>query len=71
MGPKLKEMDEVVKMIHSSTIQTRDKDQGRTLLVCASFFLAIFYYWYLYNTLYLSEKYPHDLGNVHLDVSNV
>lgn len=39
MAPKLKEMDEVVKMIHLSTIQTRDNDQGKTLLVCATSFL--------------------------------
>ncbi|KAJ6678779.1 PHOSPHATIDYLINOSITOL GLYCAN-RELATED [Salix viminalis] len=36
MTPKLKEMDEVVKMIHLSTIQTRDNDQGKTLLVVVS-----------------------------------
>lgn len=36
MAPKLKEMDEVVKMIHLSTIQTRDNDQGKTLLVVVS-----------------------------------
>jgi hypothetical protein len=28
-----------VKMIHLSTIQTRDNDQGKTLLVCATSFL--------------------------------
>ncbi|KAG5241086.1 GPI ethanolamine phosphate transferase [Salix suchowensis] len=36
MTPKLKEMDEVVKMIHLSTIQTQDNDQGKTLLVVVS-----------------------------------
>ncbi|XP_043805495.1 GPI ethanolamine phosphate transferase 2 isoform X2 [Manihot esculenta] len=36
MGPKLLEMDEVVKMIHLSTIQAHDHDQGRTLLVVVS-----------------------------------
>ncbi|XP_021639181.2 GPI ethanolamine phosphate transferase 2 isoform X3 [Hevea brasiliensis] len=36
MGPKLLEMDEVVKMIHLSTIQTHDNDRGRTLLVVVS-----------------------------------
>lgn len=36
MGPKLKEMDEVIKMIHLSTIQNQENDHGRTLLVCAS-----------------------------------
>ncbi|XP_037497690.1 GPI ethanolamine phosphate transferase 2 isoform X4 [Jatropha curcas] len=36
MGPKLMEMDEVVKAIHSSTIQTPDDNQGWTLLVVVS-----------------------------------
>eukprot|EP00257_Ricinus_communis_P022146 XP_015581796.1 GPI ethanolamine phosphate transferase 2 isoform X2 [Ricinus communis] len=36
MGPKLMEMDGVVKMIHSSTIQTNNDNQGRTLLVVVS-----------------------------------
>ncbi|GFY90791.1 alkaline-phosphatase-like family protein [Actinidia rufa] len=38
MGPKLKEMDEVVQMIHLSAKQSQDNGQGRTLLVCATFF---------------------------------
>ncbi|KAI8536396.1 hypothetical protein RHMOL_Rhmol10G0253800 [Rhododendron molle] len=33
MGSKVKEMDEVIKMIHLSTKQFQDNDQGRTLLV--------------------------------------
>lgn len=36
MPPKLKEMDEVIKMIHLSTIQPQDNDQGRTLLMVVS-----------------------------------
>ncbi|KAK3019328.1 hypothetical protein RJ639_003702, partial [Escallonia herrerae] len=36
MGPKLSEMDEVVKMIHLRTIQTQKSDQGRTLLLLVS-----------------------------------
>ncbi|WCJ31981.1 GPI ethanolamine phosphate transferase 2 [Euphorbia peplus] len=36
MGPKLKEMDEVVKMIHLATIDTHDNNQPQTLLVVAS-----------------------------------
>ncbi|KVI03181.1 Alkaline phosphatase-like, alpha/beta/alpha, partial [Cynara cardunculus var. scolymus] len=32
MGPKLQEMDEVIKMIHLSTIQTQESGHGRTLL---------------------------------------
>ncbi|KAK2977286.1 hypothetical protein RJ640_013051, partial [Escallonia rubra] len=36
MGPKLSEMDEVVKMIHLRTIQTQKSDQGRTLLLVVS-----------------------------------
>ncbi|CAK7339628.1 unnamed protein product [Dovyalis caffra] len=36
MAPKLKEMDEVVKMIHLSTIQTQDNGRGKTLLVVVS-----------------------------------
>lgn len=36
MGSKVKEMDEVIKMIHLSTKQFQDNDQGRTLLVCAT-----------------------------------
>lgn len=36
MAPKLMEMDEVVKMIHSSTIMNPD-DKKRTLLVCGTF----------------------------------
>ncbi|CAL5323751.1 unnamed protein product [Camellia sinensis] len=36
MGAKLKEMDEVVKMIHSSAKRSQDNNQGRTLLVVVS-----------------------------------
>ncbi|KAK3024564.1 hypothetical protein RJ639_043504, partial [Escallonia herrerae] len=36
MGPKLSEMDEVVKMIHLRTIQTQKSDEGRTLLLVVS-----------------------------------
>uniref|UniRef100_A0A5B7BMG7 Putative Alkaline-phosphatase-like family protein n=1 Tax=Davidia involucrata TaxID=16924 RepID=A0A5B7BMG7_DAVIN len=36
MGPKLNEMDEVVKMIHLSAIQSQDNDQGQTLLMIVS-----------------------------------
>lgn len=36
MGPKLKEMDDVIKMIDLSTIQSQKEDQRRTLLVCAA-----------------------------------
>ncbi|KAA8546732.1 hypothetical protein F0562_003161 [Nyssa sinensis] len=36
MGPKLKEMDEVVKMIHLSALRSQDNDQGKTLLMIVS-----------------------------------
>ncbi|XVF17348.1 hypothetical protein REPUB_Repub10bG0113200 [Reevesia pubescens] len=36
MAPKLEEMDEVVKMIHSSPTQSQGKGQGRTLLMIVS-----------------------------------
>ncbi|KAL6953801.1 hypothetical protein U1Q18_048013 [Sarracenia purpurea var. burkii] len=36
MGPKLKEMDDVVKMIHMNTKQSEDNDQGRTLVMVVS-----------------------------------
>lgn len=36
MGSKLKEMDEVIKMIHLSTKWCQDNDQGRTLLMVVS-----------------------------------
>lgn len=36
MDPKMKEMDEVIKMIHLSTIHSRHNDSRRTLLVCAT-----------------------------------
>ncbi|KAF7130490.1 hypothetical protein RHSIM_Rhsim10G0172300 [Rhododendron simsii] len=36
MGSKVKEMDEVIKMIHLSTKQFQDNDQGRTLLMVVS-----------------------------------
>ncbi|XP_052196246.1 GPI ethanolamine phosphate transferase 2 isoform X2 [Diospyros lotus] len=36
MGPKLKEMDEVIKLIHLSSSQSQDNDQGRTLLMVVS-----------------------------------
>lgn len=36
MTPKLMEMDEVIKMIHSSTIQTQEVEQRGTLLVRAA-----------------------------------
>ncbi|KAI3664802.1 hypothetical protein L6452_43410 [Arctium lappa] len=36
MGPKLREMDEVIKMIHLSTIHAQESDHGRTLLVVVS-----------------------------------
>ncbi|XAR73479.1 hypothetical protein NMG60_11007463 [Bertholletia excelsa] len=36
MGPKLKEMDEVVKMIHLCAIQSQENGQGRTLLMIVS-----------------------------------
>ncbi|KAJ0636247.1 putative alkaline-phosphatase-like, core domain superfamily [Helianthus annuus] len=34
MGAKLREMDEIIKMIHLSTIQSQESDHRRTLLVC-------------------------------------
>ncbi|XP_017975282.1 PREDICTED: GPI ethanolamine phosphate transferase 2 [Theobroma cacao] len=36
MAPKLKEMDEVVKLIHSSTTQSQGNARGRTLLMVVS-----------------------------------
>ncbi|OMO56261.1 Type I phosphodiesterase/nucleotide pyrophosphatase/phosphate transferase [Corchorus capsularis] len=36
MAPKLKEMDEVVKLIHSSTINSQENGQGQTLLMIVS-----------------------------------
>ncbi|KAG5574560.1 hypothetical protein H5410_054694 [Solanum commersonii] len=36
MAPKLREMDEVIKMIDLNSLPTNNNDQGRTLLVCAS-----------------------------------
>ncbi|KAK9285804.1 hypothetical protein L1049_025005 [Liquidambar formosana] len=36
MAPKLTEMDEVIKMIHLSTIEPQENDQGRTLLMVVS-----------------------------------
>ncbi|XWS29590.1 hypothetical protein CRYUN_Cryun24cG0041800 [Craigia yunnanensis] len=36
MAPKLKEMDEVVKLIHSSTTQSQRNGQGQTLLMMVS-----------------------------------
>ncbi|KAI7754134.1 hypothetical protein M8C21_014878, partial [Ambrosia artemisiifolia] len=36
MGPKLQEMDEIIKMIHLSTIQSQESDHKRTLLVIVS-----------------------------------
>lgn len=38
MGPKLTEMDEVIKMIDSSITQSQQEGQGRTLLVGAALF---------------------------------
>ncbi|KAA8546734.1 hypothetical protein F0562_003163 [Nyssa sinensis] len=43
MGPKLKEMDEVVKMIHLSALRSQDKDQGKTLLVDIAPTLALLF----------------------------
>ncbi|KAI9165742.1 hypothetical protein LWI28_019692 [Acer negundo] len=36
MAPKLAEMDEIVKMIHTSTIRTQENDQEHTLLMVVS-----------------------------------
>ncbi|XP_057968422.1 GPI ethanolamine phosphate transferase 2 [Malania oleifera] len=36
MGPKLKEMDEVIKMIHLSTMLPEDNNKGQTLLMVVS-----------------------------------
>ncbi|KAK1428982.1 hypothetical protein QVD17_17823 [Tagetes erecta] len=36
MEPKLQEMDEIIKLIHSSAIQSRESDHRRTLLVVVS-----------------------------------
>ncbi|KAI3502674.1 hypothetical protein L1887_30896 [Cichorium endivia] len=36
MGPKLKEMDEVIRLIHSSIIQIQESDHKQTLLVVLS-----------------------------------
>ncbi|CAN1836050.1 GPI ethanolamine phosphate transferase 2 [Linum perenne] len=41
MGPKLTEMDEVVKIIHSHAIQPQGHDHARTLLVCYLFALNL------------------------------
>lgn len=39
MGPKLREMDEIIEKIHLNMIQTQENnDLGRTLLVCAALF---------------------------------
>lgn len=38
MGPKLKELDDVIKRIDQSAIQIQKVDQRRTLLVCAVLF---------------------------------
>jgi hypothetical protein len=39
MAPKLLEMDEVVKMIHTSIIMNQENGQGQTLLVSDASFL--------------------------------
>lgn len=52
MAPKLAEMDEVVKMIHTS-ILTRENDQGWTLLVSASTLSLLF----IANEVYVSYTY--------------
>ncbi|KAK9052302.1 hypothetical protein SSX86_028931 [Deinandra increscens subsp. villosa] len=36
MGPKLQEMDDIIKLIHSSTIKSQERDHTRTLLVVVS-----------------------------------
>lgn len=51
MAPKLAEMDEVVKMIHTS-ILTRENDQGWPLLVSASTLSLLFA-----NEVYVSYTY--------------
>lgn len=39
MGPKLREMDEIIEKIHLNMVQTQENnDLGRTLLVCAALF---------------------------------
>lgn len=53
MAPKLAEMDEVVKMIHTS-ILTRENDQGWPLLVSASTLFA--------NEVYVS--YTYNIGSL-------
>lgn len=43
MAPKLLEMDQIVKIIHTSIIQMQESDQGNMLLVSAFlFFLIVF-----------------------------
>lgn len=44
MAPKLKEMDEVVKMIHASTILNQMNGHGHALLVCDTFIIFSFCY---------------------------
>lgn len=56
MAPKLAEMDEVVKMIHTS-ILTRENDQGWTLLVSASTLSLLFA-----NEVYVS--YTYNIGSL-------
>ncbi|KAJ0098112.1 hypothetical protein Patl1_28313 [Pistacia atlantica] len=51
MAPKLVEMDQIVKMIHTSIIQTQESDQGNTLLVSAFLFFIV-----SNNTLELWKK---------------
>lgn len=44
MNPKLKEMDEIVKMIHTSTILNQMNGHGNALLVCCTFiFFLVFF----------------------------
>ena len=42
MAPKLLEMDEVVKMIHTSIIMNQENGQGETLLVSDTSILPLF-----------------------------
>lgn len=56
MAPKLAEMDEVVKMIHTS-ILTRENDQGWPLLVSASTLSLLFA-----NEVYVS--YTYNIGSL-------
>jgi hypothetical protein len=53
MAPKLLEMDEVVKMIHTSIIMNRENGQGETLFVAPQILIVLFLIYLFDNIIQL------------------